>query len=111
MCAHFTPKKLIENAAKRKVVVAVEGNLIAGTASVKDNVILTVFVDPRVHGKRIGTRLMQRVESIAKRQGYKSVKLPSSLTAVEFYKRLGYKGTVRKHEKNYGTTILMRKRL
>lgn len=111
MCNHFTPTKLIQNSKERNVFVAVENKKILGTASLTDDVILTVFVNPNFHGKGIGSKLMDTVEDLAKKNGYKTVKLPSSLTSFEFYKRRGYKKVKMLHSEEYGDTIEMKKRL
>ncbi|MBU1136114.1 MAG: GNAT family N-acetyltransferase [Nanoarchaeota archaeon] len=109
MCSHFSPKKIIVNSAKRQIFVAVEKDKIIGTVSIHDNIILTVFVNPKIHGKGIGKKLMTKVESEAKKNGFKSVKLPSSITAIDFYKKLGYKKVKVMYELNFGKTIEMRK--
>jgi len=109
MVSHFSPKSIIDNSKKRKIFVAVEKDKIIGTASIHDNVILTVFVNPKIHGKGIGKKLMKKVENEAKKNGFKSVKLPSSITAIDFYKKLGYQKVKEKYEKNFGKTIIMKK--
>jgi N-acetylglutamate synthase-like GNAT family acetyltransferase len=111
MCSHFSPKTVIANSEKRRIFVAVEKERILGTASLHDNVILTVFVNPNIQCKGIGRKLMNKVESEAKKNGFKSVKLPSSLTAIDFYKKLGYKKVKEKYDKNFGKTVIMKKLL
>jgi N-acetylglutamate synthase-like GNAT family acetyltransferase len=111
MISHFSPKTIIANSEKRKIFVAVEKEKIIGTASIHDDVILTVFVNPKIHGKGIGRKLMMKVENEAKKNGFKSVKLPSSITAIDFYKKLGYKKVKEKFEENFGKTIIMKKLL
>jgi N-acetylglutamate synthase-like GNAT family acetyltransferase len=111
MVKHFTPSQIIKNSEERNVFVAVEDDKVLGTASIKDDVILTVFVNPNIHGKGIGSKLMNKVEELAKKKGYKTVKLPSSLTSYEFYKKRGYKKVKMLHSDKYGDTIEMKKRL
>ncbi len=111
MCRHFSSKKIIDISKKRQIYVAVKNNEIIGTASLKKNVILSVFVNPAMHRKQIGKRLMRKIEQQAMKKGYKSVELPSSLTAFDFYKKLGYKKVREKYEKNFGKTIIMKKYL
>ena len=111
MYKHFTSEKLIENSKQRMVFVAVQDKRMLGTASLKDNIILTVFVDPKIHGNGIGSKLMDKVEDAARKNGYKYVKLPSSLTSFEFYKKRGYKRIKLLKSKDFGNTIEMRKML
>ena len=111
MCKHFSPKTIIENAKVRIVYVGVLEDKIIGTASIVKNIILTVFVDPKYHGKGIGAKLMQTVEKSAKKKGYKLVKVPSSITAYNFYKKLGYKKVKEVYHKDAGKNIIMKKRI
>ena len=39
----------------------------------KDNTALTVFVNPDIHGKGVGSKLMDKVEGLAEKNGYKIV--------------------------------------
>ncbi len=111
MVKHFAPSQIIKNSKERIVFVAVENDKILGTASIKENIILTVFVNPNIHNKGIGSKLMNKVENLAKKNGYKTVKLPSSLTSFEFYKKRGYKKIKILNSDKYGETIEMKKRL
>jgi len=111
MHKHFTPATLVQYSKERNVFVAVENEKILGTASLKEDDISTVFVNPNIHGKGIGSKLMDKVEDLAKRNGYKTVKLSSSLTSFEFYKRRGYKKVKMLHSENFGDTIEMKKKL
>ncbi len=111
MVKHFTPSQIIKNSKERDIFVAVENDKILGTASLKENIILTVFVNPNIHGKGIGSKLMNKVEDLARKKGHKTVKLPSSLTSFEFYKRRGYKKVKMLHSDEYGDAIEMKKRL
>ncbi len=111
MHKHFTPAKLIQYSKERNVFVAAENEKILGTASLKDDNISTVFVNPNIHGKGIGSKLMDRVEDLAKKNGYKTAKLSSSLTSFEFYKHRGYKKIKMLHSEDFGDTIEMKKKL
>ena len=108
---HYSSDKIIEKSLKRSVFVAVEEGNILGIASLEENVVYTVFVDPDFHGKGIGTKLMKYVEKITNDQGYESIKTPSSLTAFEFYERLGYQQVEVYHSNEWGKNILMEKSL
>ncbi len=107
----FTPSLIIKNSKDRIVFVAVEGHRVVGTASLKENIVLTVFVNPDIHGKGIGSKLMDRVENLAKKKGYKTIKAPSSFTSFKFYKRRGYEKVKIIHSGENTDTIEMEKKL
>jgi len=111
LCQFFTPSLLIKNLNDRTIFVAVENDKVVGTASLKDDKVFTVFVNPDFHGKGIGSKLMDKVEDLAKKKGYKIIKVPSGITSFEFYKKRGYKKVKVVHSKEHGDTIEMTKRL
>jgi GNAT superfamily N-acetyltransferase len=49
-----------------------------------------VFVHPQHIGRGIGTLLMEHLEQTATRQGLTTLLVPASITAHEFYVKLGY---------------------
>lgn len=110
MCAHFSPKTIIDLASRRAIFVAMEGANIVGTASLDGDVILSVFVDASLQGKGIGTKLMRYIEDTARKSGYRTLKLPSSVTSVNFYKKLGYKKLEEKTGE-FGINVIMKKDL
>jgi predicted N-acetyltransferase YhbS len=113
LCNFFTPSLIISNSKNRTIFVAAEKGKVIGTASLKGDTVFTVFVDPKIHRKGVGSKLMDKVEELAKKKGYKTVKVPSSFGAFEFYKRRGYKKVKINHAKakNHADTIEMKKRL
>lgn len=111
MCENYSPKRIVKKSSNRLMYVAVEDERILGTVSLKDNVILALFVSPKFHGKGIGTELMNYVESAARKRGYRCVSLPSSVTAFEFYRKLGYKKVRDEYSPQYGRAIIMEKSL
>jgi len=111
LCEFFTPTLLIKNLKDRIIFVAVENDKVVGTASLKGYTVFTVFVNPDFHGKGIGSKLMDKVEDLAKKNGCKILKVPSGLSSFEFYKKRGYKKVKIIHSKEHGDTIEMIKRL
>lgn len=111
LCNFFTPSLLIKNLEDRTIFVAVENDKIIGTASLKENIVMTVFINPDIHSKGVGSKLMDEVEGLAKENGYKSVIVPSGLTSFEFYKKRGYKKVKIIHSQEHGDTIEMEKSL
>jgi predicted N-acetyltransferase YhbS len=111
LCNFFKPSMIIKNSKNRSIFVAVENNTILGTASLKEDTVFTVFVNPDIHGKGIGSKLMDKVEDLAKKKGYKIVKVPSGISSFDFYKNRGYKKIKMNHSKDHADTIEMKKRL
>ena len=60
-----------------------------GTASLDGNVIRTVFVAPDAQGHGVGKRLMATVEQTTRDLGMRMLTVPSSVTAEQFYAKLG----------------------
>jgi predicted N-acetyltransferase YhbS len=111
LCHFLRPTQLIRNMKDRAIFVAVDNGKVVGTASLKKNTVYTVFVNPSIHKKGIGTKLMNKVEDLAKKNGYKEVKVPSGYTSVGFYKKIGYKKIKVVRKKGHADTIEMKKRL
>ena len=111
MCNHFTPERIIKNSNDRTTFVAIQNDKIIGTISLKKNVIHLLFVNPKLHKKGLGTKLVNRAEKLAVKNKYKTIVVPSSITALVFYKKLGYKEFKRVIKKKYGKIIIMKKRL
>jgi GNAT superfamily N-acetyltransferase len=89
-----TPEKQIERAKKRDVYIASINNQIVGMveATFPDH-LNRIFVSDKQHGKGIGKKLMDKVETTYKRRGSKKIKVYSSSYAVKFYEKIGYKKT------------------
>ncbi|MFA5303833.1 MAG: GNAT family N-acetyltransferase [Candidatus Nanoarchaeia archaeon] len=106
-----TPAKLIEKSKIRDMFVIEKDKVILGTASLSSNLVRTVFVNPRYHGKGVGRKLMNHIEIVAKKKGLKKLQFHSSLNAEGFYKKLGYKKIRKEYHKEFGRSILMQKKL
>ncbi|MBL7148144.1 MAG: GNAT family N-acetyltransferase [Nanoarchaeota archaeon] len=105
------PKKLIKQSRKRDMYVLTHNNLVLGTASIENDGIFTVFVHLEYHGKGIGKRVMNYVENIMRKRAIKKVKVPSSITALGFYKKFGYRKVKKVNDKKFGKYIIMCKKL
>ena len=73
------------------VLVAEEDGKIAGALRGKKGRLQSLFVLGECHGQGIGRQLVRRFEDICLKLGSKQVTLASSLFAVPFYQRMGYK--------------------
>ena len=111
LCEIYSPKNIINSSHKKQIFIAVINSQIVGTASLENNVIKGVFVDPEFHDRKIGTKLMKKIEELAKSKGIKKLILPSSITAKSFYKKMGYKKIKEIIDKKCGKVILMEKNI
>ncbi len=55
--------------------------------------IINLYVSGSYHKRGIGRKLVNKFESVAKREGTKEIKIKASLYAVPFYEKMGYKKT------------------
>jgi GNAT superfamily N-acetyltransferase len=95
---HFSEEKVLELSKTRDILVAVNQEKIIGTASIglfgppEDNnwTVFTVFIKTTHHSSGIGRKLMYEIEKLAKIKSIKKLTVPSSITALNFYKKIGY---------------------
>ncbi|WP_433288237.1 GNAT family N-acetyltransferase [Micromonospora sp. CA-244673] len=109
MCDHFTEQRIKELATQRQMLVA-EANGIVGTVSLDGNKVYTMFVHPRAAGRGIGRLLMRHIEALAVIDGYDHMETGASITAHDFYRRLGYID-VRSTETDFGFNYVLRRDL
>jgi len=107
---NFAPEAVTVQLVQRKVLVALLGDTIIGTASLDGEVVRSVFVDPAHQKGGIGRQLMGAIHAIAARAGVDAVRVPSSITAEQFYAALGYQ-KIRDEFHGAERTIVMEKRL
>jgi predicted N-acetyltransferase YhbS len=114
----FTTNKILEEFNKRtKAFVALENNIVVGTAGLDKSWynddgeywILTVFVDIAHHKQGIGKMLIHKIEDFAKEMKFKKLVIPASITACEFYHKLGYEYKNGKKELNEYKMYIMEK--
>ena len=99
MAKDFAVEKLKDTLKNRKkVFVAIKNNEVVGTAGIDvswynpdEYYILTVFVKPENHGEGIGRLLIKAIEDYAIHSNFKKLIIPASITAHEFYYKLGYR--------------------
>ncbi|SLM01703.1 GCN5 family acetyltransferase [Actinoplanes sp. SE50/110] len=83
---------------------------VLGTVSRDGNKVFTMFVDPRAHGQGIGRKLMTHIEGLAEADGFDHMETGASISAHDFYRRLGY-SDVRVSETDFGLNYILRKPL
>lgn len=70
--------------------IVANGSISSCWGSKTESVILTVFVLPEYHGKGIGKQIIQVLEQDEFFTRATRIEIPASITAVEFYRKLGY---------------------
>ena len=119
MAEDFTVEKLQNSLSKRKkVFVALIDDNVVGTAGIDKSWysddeywILTVFVKPENHGQGIGKKLIGKIEEYATTLPIKKLVIPASITAHEFYYKLGYRYKDENMELNDEDMYIMEKNL
>jgi GNAT superfamily N-acetyltransferase len=91
LAAYKNPHHLSESAEKCDAFVAVENGRILGVAMLDGNRIANMFVHTRVQGRGIGKSLLAHIEGLARRRQISRLVVDSSITAVGFYTKCGYR--------------------
>ena len=96
-CAYFTLEKIKIQADSAHMYVAVSGDKIVGTGSIapywnseKESILLTIYVLPEMIGQGIGTAIINALEKDEYFLRANRIEIPSSITAVKFYQKMGY---------------------
>lgn len=58
--------------------------------STTESILLTIFVLPEYQGKGIGSKIIETLEQDEYFLRAKRIEIPASITAVEFYRKMGY---------------------
>ncbi|SDL16395.1 Acetyltransferase, GNAT family [Pseudomonas delhiensis] len=107
---HFSPEKVTELLQRRSVLVAMREDSVVATVGLEGDVVRSLFVDPRHQFQGVGRCLMAMIESQARSEGVEVLRVPSSLTAEAFYRRLGYE-VVREVMQGEERTLVMQRHL
>lgn len=71
--------------------LAIDKQKIVGMIRGTENRIINLFVLGSYHGKGIGKKLVEKFEMEARKGNSKIIKIRSSLFAISFYEKMGYK--------------------
>lgn len=96
--------------SQRQVFVATIDKRVVATASLDQDVVRSVFVEPGHQGGGLGRQLMAKIQSVAQAAKIEVLRVPSSITAEAFYFKLGYR-KVRDEFHGVERTIIMERRL
>ena len=81
------------NDSDRVTLVAESEGKMVGlcTIGISEGLLKQCYVLPEYNGRGIARELVNRIESIAQEKGLSSLRLSSSLIALDFYKKQGYR--------------------
>lgn len=95
--ASLSAEELVKVSKERHMYVICDGERIIGTGgiagywgSLTESILLTIFILPEYQGKGIGRKLIETLEKDEYFLRAKRIEIPASLTAVEFYRKMGY---------------------
>jgi GNAT superfamily N-acetyltransferase len=95
--AGLSAEELIKVSKERHMYVICDGERIIGTGGIAgywgsliESILLTIFILPEYQGKGIGRKLIETLEKDEYFLRAKRIEIPASLTAVEFYRKMGY---------------------
>jgi GNAT superfamily N-acetyltransferase len=116
---HFSPAQIVENAQTQHIFVAIEEDIVIGTAGLANfgsvekpsYYGVVVFVEPERIGKGIGRQLMAAVEAKARELGVEKITVRAAMGAHRFYEKLGYQPQAGKDELDEQGYYIMEKAL
>jgi len=96
-CDYFTIEKIRDQAEAAHMYVAVSDDGILGTGSIapywgssSESIVLTVYVLPELIGCGIGSAIIGALEKDEYFLRAKRIEVPTSVTSVDFYRKMGY---------------------
>ena len=95
--ASHSADELLKASEQRHIYVACDCERIVGTGGIAgywgsrtESILLTIFVLPQYQGKGVGRKIIQTLEQDEYALRADRIEIPASITAVEFYRKLGY---------------------
>ena len=93
----FTPEYLIQHSQWTHFYVVCDEDIIIGCGAIgpywgkqDESSLFTIFVLPEYQGKGIGRKIIETLENDEFFLRAKRVEIPASITACEFYRKMGY---------------------
>jgi len=91
LAEYKSPQQLLRLSQKWDTFVAENETDILGVVMLDKNKIKTMFVSIQAHDKGIGRSLLDHIEALARERKLSRVCVDSSITAVGFYAKCGYR--------------------
>ncbi|MFH1432166.1 MAG: GNAT family N-acetyltransferase [archaeon] len=91
--SQITEENISRFSEERDGYVAISDSSVVGVIMSSQKKITCLFVDKRFQKKGIAAALTRKVETLFKKRGLKSITCRSSLYAVPFYEKMGFKKT------------------
>ena len=95
--ASHSAEVLIERAKEGHMYVVCDKERIVGCGAIAgywgsttESILLTIFVLPEYQGNGIGSQIIHTLEQDEYFLRAKRIEIPASITAVEFYRKMGY---------------------
>lgn len=95
--SRLTPENIIQRAGWMHFYVVCEGDTIIGCGAIgsywgklDESSLFNIFVLPEYQGKGVGRKIVETLEQDEFFLRAKRIEIPSSITASEFYRKLGY---------------------
>lgn len=89
--ASCTKETIAQRAIRGHYFVARRDGELVGVIGLAGDKVRNLFVSLNHQGKGVGKQLYQKVETLAKEQGLKRLRLYASLPAINFYIKQGFK--------------------
>ena len=94
---NFTPEGVLQRASWTHFYVICDGNTIVGCGAIgpywgkeDESSLFNIFVLPEYQGKGVGRKIIETLEQDEFFLRAKRVEIPASITACDFYRKLGY---------------------
>ena len=93
----FSPEGVIQRASWTHFYVICDGDIIVGCGAIgpywgkeDESSLFNIFVLPEYQGKGVGRKIIETLEQDEFFLRAKRVEIPASITACDFYRKLGY---------------------
>lgn len=93
----FQPNNILERDSWTNIYVVIEDGKIIGCGAIgpywgkeDESSLYTIFVLPEYQGRGIGRKIIETLEKDEYFLRAKRIEIPASITALEFYKKMGY---------------------
>lgn len=94
---NFSPEGVLQRASWTHFYVICDGNTIVGCGAIgpywgkqDESSLFNIFVLPEYHGKGVGRKIIETLEQDEFFLRAKRIEIPASITACDFYRKLGY---------------------